>query len=107
MPESLRGVYYDPKHGACVRTITPVQKNLWVISGVYGDDEAGAPGTPWHAHVRLCDDKFLTVDFYGKRTSHERIYRALWCPAVREIHWEDGNVWKKLYSSYDAQPSAT
>lgn len=103
MPESLQGVYHDPKHGSCVRTITPVQEDLWLIAGVYGNDEASRPGAPWHAYLRVTDAKFLTVDFYDKRTTHDRVYRALWCPTVREIHWEDGNVWKKMYSTYDAQ----
>ena len=100
--ETLRGVWYDPKHGACVRVISHLRDHVWQIAGVYGDDEAGAPGTPWRAHVQVRDSRFLTVDFYDKRTMHGRILRALWCPSVREIHWEDGNVWKKLYSECDA-----
>ena len=102
MPESLHGVYYDPNHGACVRSITPLQGDMWLINGVYGVQESGTPGTPWHAHLTVIEGKFLRVDFYAKRTTHPREYRALWCPAVREIHWEDGNVWKKLYSTHDA-----
>ena len=81
MPETLQGVYYDPNHGACVRAITPLRQDLWLT---------------------VLEGKFLRVDFYAKRTTHPREYRALWCPAVREIHWEDGNVWKKLYSTHDA-----
>ena len=100
---SVHGLYYDPKHGACVRTVTPLphHTNVYLVTGAYGEKEAGPSGTSWHAHMRV-DNKFLTVDFYDKRTTHERVYHALWCPTLREIHWEDGNVWKKLYSGYDA-----
>ena len=45
------------------------------------------------------DGPFLTVDFREKTVSHARVYAALWCPAVREIHWEDGNVWRKAYAA--------
>ena len=105
---SIAGAYYDPKHGACLRTISYVKDNIWLIQGYYGDDELEAPGTPWQAHVyqMIVHDQpaysnFLTVDFFEKKTNHSRLYNALWCPSVREIHWEDGNVWKRLYSTMD------
>lgn len=98
----LSGVYYDPKHGGCVRLVTRRGKAAWLIEGAYGDDEPGRPGTGWSAHARSDGGHFVTVDFFNKRTHHARVYHALWCPEVRELHWEDGNVWKKMYSQYDA-----
>ena len=44
------------------------------------------------------EGRFLTVDFAGKRTKHARVYRALWCPRKKQVHWEDGNVWTKVHS---------
>ena len=101
----VAGVYYDPNHGACVRTVTLLEPGIWQVTGYYGIHEASSPGRVWQAHMRLAhpdNHRHLLVDFYKKRVSHERVYSALWCPSTREIHWEDGNVWKKLYSSYDA-----
>jgi hypothetical protein len=106
---NLAGAYYDPKHGGCLRTIRHVEDNMWTIEGSYGDDEEAEPGTPWRARLYKMmvyredrheeESKFLTVDFLGKKTSHSRVYHALWCPLAREIHWEDGNVWKQLYDA--------
>jgi hypothetical protein len=97
----LGGMYYDPKHGGCLRRVERVRGDAgksWSILGAYGDDEGGAAGTPWHAHARVVHDRFVTVRFTGKRhLTHEAVYRALWCPERRELHWEDGNVWKKLW----------
>ena len=96
--DDLEGIFVDPKHGHCLRRIgrgeTP---STYVLFGAYGDDEPPhQPGSPWEATVHR-DGKFLTVDFHSKSIAHARVYAALWCPAVRELHWEDGNVWKKVY----------
>ena len=72
--------------------------HLWHVTGAYGDDELRPAGEAWHAQLHVANGHFLTVDFYDKATRHARVYHALWCPIVREIHWEDGNVWKRLYS---------
>lgn len=96
----LPGVYYDPNHGGCVRVVSHVRGDVYEVTGAYGDGEMRAAGTPWKARIHVTGDKFLTVDFYGKHTTHDRIYRALWCPTVRRISWEDGNAWTKLHSPY-------
>lgn len=97
----ITGIYSDPLHGHCVRSVVRVRghPNRYTIYGVYGDDEAPyKPGEPWTASV-YCTGKFLTVEFTGKALKQGVVLSALWCPSVREIHWEDGNVWKKLYST--------
>jgi len=111
------GVYVDPKHGGCLRVVRAPRAGdppwaaaaRWVIEGAYGDDEALPAGTPWLAAAEPVAEgaaaaaggaaRFLRVHFRGKRVRHATTYAALWCPAVREIHWEDGNVWQKLYFS--------
>ena len=99
----MEGVYYDPNHGGCVRILERRDATHYVVTGAYGDGELEHAGTPWRAHI-TAHGKFLTVDFKGKRTKHARVYHALWCPAVRQIAWEDGNVWKRLHSPYDVVP---
>lgn len=94
----LKGVYYDPLHGGCVRVVTQTDERNFIIKGVYGDDEPPYhPGEVWIAKISA-DGLFLTVDFTNKAVNHERIYSALWCPSARKIAWQDGNVWTKLYS---------
>ena len=97
----MEGVYYDPNHGGCVRTIEKRDTAHYVITGAYGDGEMGRAGTPWRAYVTVTAQHFLTVDFAEKRTKHAHVYHALWCPSVRQIAWQDGNVWKRLHSPYD------
>ena len=92
----MDGFYYDPQHGGCMRAIRRDPSGAVVIYGVYGFDEAKRPGSTWYATVQVTGGHFLTVDFVGKTTTHARVLHALWCPDAREIHWEDGNVWKKV-----------
>lgn len=100
----MEGVYYDPNHGGCVRYIERVDDTHYVIVGAYGDGELGRTGTPWRAYVTSYGQNghFLIVDFKGKHTKHDRLYHALWCPKVRQIAWQDGNVWKHLHSPSSA-----
>ena len=100
----MEGVYYDPNHGGCVRTIEKRSETQYVITGAYGTGEMARAGTLWRAYARAHghNGHFLLVDFKEKKTKHERVYHALWCPSVRQIAWEDGNVWKRLHSPYDA-----
>ena len=101
MEDELCGVYSDPFHGSCLRVISQVSAHDYVVSGAYGDDEQPRkPNEPWKATIHR-DGKFLIVDFSGKTVNHAAVYSALWCPTVREIHWEDGNTWKKLYAAKD------
>ena len=95
---SICGMYFDPNHGACVRMITQKSTNVYTVTGVYGEKELRPKGEVWEASIRMLQDHFLVVDFFGKTTKHAQVYRALWCPDVREIHWQDGNVWKQMYS---------
>lgn len=95
----MEGVYYDPNHGGCLRTVVRQGATTrYVITGVYGDGELVRAGTPWRVHATRYGEHFLTVDFAEKRTRHARVYHALWCPAARQIAWEDGNVWKRLHA---------
>lgn len=104
MASRLAGVYFDPLHGKCVRTIE-VREGKLQIFGTYGNDEMQPPGSTWTASVHVDEDnsKLLTVSFDKDVSPERRVLNALWCPLVREIHWEDGNVWSKLYSTFDAQ----
>jgi hypothetical protein len=99
---TLVGTYADPKHGGCVRTIEATrQPRVFLVRGAYGEDEAARPGHPWTATAHVAENgRHVTVDFHDKRTQHERIYHALWCPVVRELHWEDGSAWKRLYAPW-------
>ena len=90
----LEGVYHDPKHGGCVRYVERLACD-YAIRGAYGNDEAKPPGEWWSARIRVMDGHFLHVDFVGK--TPRKTHRALWCSGVGEIHWDDGNVWRRLY----------
>ena len=99
MGDGLCGVYSDPLHGHCLRIITQTATHDYSIVGAYGIDEAPKPpNEPWVATMHR-DGKFLLVNFSEKMVNHATIYSALWCPTSREIHWEDGNIWKKLFAS--------
>lgn len=94
------GMYYDPKHGGCLRRVVDEGSKLRII-GVYGDDEPGTGGT-WTARaekraVRQNGDVSYDVDFSGKPSKRERQMRAVYHPARRCITWSDGNEWKQLF----------
>ena len=96
----LDGLYYDPLHGHCLRRIQRVSANEYDIIGVYGDDEQPDTWKTWYARIRASpeDDTYvLSVDFAGKPRKQNRFMTARW--SQRQIHWEDGNVWKQLYVS--------
>lgn len=97
---NIEGTYFDPNHGGCVRTISrTTKKHIYLVRGAYGKNEAHPPNTEWTATMGIGEEgRFLTVDFVGKQVRHLRVYRALWCPKVGEIHWEDGNVWKRVHA---------
>lgn len=96
----LTGIYHDPNHGHCLRVIKPTDDGSFMIYGTYGNDEAAKAGTQWRARASM-EKKSVYVDFFEKHVTHARVLQALWCPNVRELHWEDGNIWKKLYSHHD------
>jgi hypothetical protein len=95
--------FYDPKHGNCLRTITKVDKNTYIINGAYGSDEGGKGHWAALATKEPKEKKYknmsynLIVDFkYKKKITHVPKYHALW--KGRKIHWEDGNTWLQLYA---------
>ena len=86
--------FYDPKHGGCLRQMRKIAPNFYIINGAYGSDE-GKTGY-WAATAKKKGNE-LTVDFtMKKKLKHKPIYKAIW--KNREIHWEDGNIWKELYA---------
>lgn len=94
----MEGVYYDPKHGGCLRVITRLTPTVYHIDGVFGDDERGTDAH-WHARARVTDAaSSLLVDFAGKPGKEPRFLRATHCASERRIRWEDGNAWVKLYA---------
>lgn len=89
--------FYDPKHGNCLRTISKIDKDLYIINGAYGSDE-GKKGH-WAAIAKKTNNKKwnLEVNFlYKKIIKHKPIYLANW--KNRKINWEDGNTWLQLYA---------
>ena len=100
----MEGLYYDPKHGGCLRRLRHSSAQTYTIDGVYGNDEPLTNGY-WYAIVTAGRRGALQVDFEGKlkrRRHYCATYRA------RRIEWDDGNVWVQLYA-HPAQlaPSAT
>ena len=95
-------VYYDPNHGNCLRKMTPISENKYVINGAYGSDE-GKKGH-WVSFAEKIDlinkngRKYnLKVDFSLKNIkTHEPIYYAYM--HNRKIEWQDGNTWLQLYA---------
>ena len=103
MAKKLTGVYVDPSHGRCVRTVEMSGGKLCMF-GVYGTEERKPTGETWSALVNVDPDnsRFLYVTFQD-RYETECVHFALWCPEAREIHWQDGTVWQKVYSTFDAR----
>ena len=105
-PDGIAGLYYDPKHGGCLRRVrapTRAERRCGadaVVLGVYGTDEA-RHGLPWTATLSFrgpaSTARPLSVDFGGKEErTHERVFSATWWPARGAIAWQDGNTWRKL-----------
>lgn len=93
------GFFADSNHGHCLRRIQHVQGAKYIVEGAYGEGELERPNEMWRATATLGPEgRFLVVNFHEKQVKHAKIYCALWCPKQREIHWEDGNVWRKLYA---------
>ena len=63
----MHAVYYDPKHGGCLRTVSGT--GPYTIHGAYGEDEAKPYGM-WTAVVHVTNkgrtEWALNVDFAGK-----------------------------------------
>ena len=80
----MEGVYYDPKHGHCVRVLQRDANGDMYIMGVYGDDEApGRPGQTWRAKVTVKEHACAST-FRRRTLSPTRVYSALWCPTKRQ-----------------------
>lgn len=97
----MDGLYFDPKHGNCLRRIETLTDGGYRIRGVYGSDEPYT-GVPWSALMtKEADGRFL-VDFAGKTERHGRFLHAWACPSKQDPHrtdvcWEDGNRWLRLH----------
>ena len=92
--------YYDPNYGGCLRNMKKITNDMYIINGVYGEDE-GRQGH-WAAiategaYIYNNKKYNLKVDFSMKyKKSHEPIYYAL--KKERKIEWQDGNEWKQMY----------
>ena len=92
--------YYDPNYGGCLRNMKKITNDMYIINGVYGEDE-GRQGH-WAAIATegaytYNNKKYnLKVDFSMKyKKNHEPIYYAL--KKERKIEWQDGNEWKQMY----------
>ena len=94
MPD-LAGAYLDASR-RCVHVIRPYQSHYRVL-GTYAEGEAGTPGTPWHADLRVSDGVHVVADYYGKRTAHDRIQRGVWCAGAALLRWESGDTWERVW----------
>lgn len=85
----IEGVWFDPLHGGCLRTISGNR-----ILGVYGSDEQ-CTGDPWYATFTRDGNK-VHVHFVGKpgKVPQHMVTRL----DGRMLRWSDGNVWRKLYA---------
>jgi len=96
----MEGYWFDPKHGGCLRLVSEDGKGAYVIHGAYGDDEPPANAEAyWYALARS-DSRArgaLIVDFVGKPHKVRTRYRAVL--DGRNLHWDDGNVWRKAYTT--------
>ena len=97
----VRTIYYDRKHGGCIRILNRINETKSIIKGVYGIDES--PKGYWFAEVThldkdtVIDDNIynMTVDFkFKKNVQHkENLYAYM---QNYRIYWEDGNVWLQM-----------
>ena len=97
----MQGLYYDPLHGRCLRSVRRVSSRAYEVVGVYGSDEDPHTHRPWTAVMTALDGDDeegtrLRVDFAGKPLKKNRFMTAVY--RRREIHWDDGNVWLQLYT---------
>lgn len=93
----MEGYYYDPLHGACLRSIERIAPNTYFVRGVYGSDEPQT-GTPWYAHMYRGENQTLSVDFSkGKPIKKDPVLTATYDPVKRAIKWCDGNTWQQLF----------
>lgn len=106
---SCRGVFFDPKHGGCLRRVCPSGPTRLVVRGVFGDDEAPArPGEPWTVYgevVRTYPDGGCEIrfDFRTKRVRKKDSYRAWWKPRERVLEFDDRNQWRAMHWDWRTQ----
>jgi len=94
----MEGYWFDPKHGGCLRLISKDEKGAYVIHGAYGDDEPPANAEEyWFARAESSSDGAFLVDFVGKPHKVRKRYSA--SLYGRNLHWDDGNVWRKAYTT--------
>lgn len=98
---SLAGLFYDPKHGGCLRKVTLPYANRVVVRGVYGSDEV-APGAPWvvagTVERKNADGTWvIRFDFRTKKDRTKDSYVAVWRPQRRSLEWDDGNCWRQMH----------
>ena len=97
----MHGLYYDPKHGGCLRRIWRAGPDTYRIVGVYGSDETPHTHRSWYAQARVVSRSAtkwgLVVDFAGKPIKPDRFLTASFEPGKRRIRWEDGNTWQGLF----------
>ena len=110
----LKGYYYDPNHGGCLRTIVPIAPMKYVIHGVYGDDEALQTGTYWSANITTCEEEgdyiALKVNFSGKKKPKDKFMDATFHKPSKTIRFPDKNKWLPMYMNktqlkYDNKPA--
>lgn len=92
----MEGFFFDPKHGGRIRQVKCDGHKRWKILGVYGDDERPYTGQLWYAYLyELTYKKAFLADFIGKKKRRRYLNVLL---VDGNLHWSDGNVWKKLPS---------
>lgn len=96
-----RTFYFDPNHGGCLRIVTKIEKDKYLIEGAYGSDEGGkghwvASMTKTKKFEDKGNDYNIIVDFGKKKIkTHKNIYYAYM--GRRYIKWQDGNKWIQMY----------
>ena len=91
---NISGLYFDPKHGGCLRNITHVGKGTFKIHGVYGNDEGEChEGLAWNADLTSFGDTFR-ADFTSKECRSKDAYEVVYENGV--LRWDDGNTWTRV-----------
>ena len=103
----LNGVYSDPNHPSCPRTVTVPDGDSFQV---FGFDAAAGEGFPCNGEDDIAwgplpgkitnqDTNAVVVDFSSKGGPTDLSGTFMPVPNPPFILWEDGNEWPKMYQS--------
>lgn len=94
MIDEFVGIYFDPNHPGCTRTIKDISATDVGVTGFDGATGGGCNGKndkPWGPLDGKVTDNTIVIDFSPKGGPSD--LTGTWTPDSKRITWADGNFW--------------